>query len=35
MAIPAMKVRWVKKNRTTIGNVAAVAAAITQGQLVV
>jgi hypothetical protein len=35
MAIPAMKVRWAKKNRTTIGKVAAHAAAITHGQLVV
>ncbi len=30
-----MNVRCVKKNRTMIGAVAAVAAAITQGQLVV
>jgi hypothetical protein len=35
MAMPAMKVRWVKKKRTMIGKVAALAAAITQGQLVV
>ena len=34
-AMPSMKVRCVKKNRTTIGAVAAVAAAITHGQLVV
>ena len=35
IAMPWMKVRWVKKNKTMIGAVAAVAAAITQGQLVV
>jgi len=33
--MPWMNVRWVKKNKTMIGAVAAVAAAITQGQLVV
>ena len=33
--MPWMNVRCVKKNRMMIGAVAAVAAAITQGQLVV
>jgi hypothetical protein len=34
MEIPAIKVRWAKKNSMTIGDVAAAAAAITHGQLV-
>jgi hypothetical protein len=34
-AIPWIKVRWVRKNKITIGAVAAVAPAITQAQFVV
>lgn len=34
-AIPWIKVRWVRKNKMTIGAVAAVAPAITQAQFVV
>ncbi len=34
-AIPWMNVRWVRKNKMTIGAVAAVAPAITQAQFVV